>query len=106
MGFVNLQTSFAPIFLLKWLSKAYPDGGIFFTNPAKRLCLRSPLLGEGLGVRLYFPSLCDVTPFTLRGKVNGVTTRFDVDYMVKWVKLQRNLRQITIQTDLGCTNWG
>lgn len=47
-----------------------------------------------------------VTPFTLRGKVNGVTTRFDVDYMVKWVKLQRNLQQITMQTDFGCTNWG
>ena len=27
MGFVNLQTSFAPLFLLKWLSKAEGDGG-------------------------------------------------------------------------------
>ena len=63
-----------PLFLLKWLSKAEGDGvrqsanilcapssfwngyqkrkAIGFFYPAKRLCRRSPLLGEGLGVRL------------------------------------------------------
>jgi len=32
MGFVNLQTSFAPIFLLKWLSKTEGDGVRQFAN--------------------------------------------------------------------------
>ena len=59
---------------------------------------------RGAGDEALFPSLCDATPFTLPRKVNGVTTRFDVDYMVKWVKLQRNLRQITMQTDMDYTN--
>ena len=48
MGFVNLQTSFALSLLLKWLSKAEGDGVRQFANI---LCRRSPLLGEGLGVR-------------------------------------------------------
>ena len=53
MGFVYLQTSFAPIFLLKWLSKVeVPMGFVSLTNSANILCRRSPLLGEGLGVRL------------------------------------------------------
>ena len=66
-----------PLSLLKWLSKAEGYGVrqfanilcacssfwngyqkrkamrfVFFTNSAKRLCRRSPLLGEGVGVRL------------------------------------------------------
>ena len=50
MGFVNLQTSFAPIFLLKWLSKVeVPMGFVSLTNSANILCRRSPLLGEGWG---------------------------------------------------------
>ena len=32
MGFVNLQTSSAPLFLLKWLSKAEGDGVRKFAN--------------------------------------------------------------------------
>jgi len=36
-----------------WAIKSIPQwGGIFFTNPANILCRCSPLLGEGLGVRL------------------------------------------------------
>ena len=65
----------------------------------------NPSPWRGVGGEALFPSLCDATPFILPRKVNGVTTHFDVDYMVKWVKLQRNLRQITMQTDFGCTNW-
>ena len=55
MGFVNLQTSFAPIFLLKWLSKAEDDGVRLFCKhllPA----LPSPWRGDGgeaLMLRLY-----------------------------------------------------
>ena len=54
-----LQTSFAPIFLLKWLSKVeVPMGFVFFTNPANILCLRPPspwrgVGGEALMLRLY-----------------------------------------------------
>ena len=78
MGFVNLQTSFAQLFLLKWLSKAEGDGvrlphkhslrSLFLLkwlskakplwDSSSSLILQkdsagaSPLLGEGLGVRL------------------------------------------------------
>ncbi|WP_455531954.1 hypothetical protein [Segatella salivae] len=83
MGFVNSANILCtPLFHLKWLSKAegygvrqfanilcacssfwngYQKwkamGFVSFTNPAKRLCRRSPLLGEGWGealmLRLY-----------------------------------------------------
>ena len=53
MGFVNLQTSSASLFLVKWLSKVeVPMGFVSLTNSANILYRRSPLLGEGLGVRL------------------------------------------------------
>ena len=53
MGFVNLQTSSVPALPFEMAIKNIPRWGfVFFTNPAKRLCLRPPLLGEGLGVRL------------------------------------------------------
>ena len=76
-GRLSHELSLRPLFLLKWLSKAegygvrqfanilcacssfwngYQKqkamGFVFFTNSAKRLCRRSPLLGEGVGVRL------------------------------------------------------
>ena len=55
MGFVNLQTSFAPTFLLKWLSKAEGDGGrLFCKHPLP--ALPSPwrgVGGEALMLRLY-----------------------------------------------------
>ena len=78
MGFVNSANILCtPLFHLKWLSKAegygvrqfanilcacssfwngYQKrkamGFVSFTNPANILCRRSPLLGEGMGVRL------------------------------------------------------
>ena len=52
MGFVNLQTSFAPLLLLKWLSKA-----------------------EGYGVRQFANFLCADLPFEIAIK-NGTPMGF------------------------------
>ena len=42
----------------------------------------SPLLGEGLGVRLYFPYLCNAISVTLPRKMPLVTLLLDADYTV------------------------
>ena len=64
MGFVNLQTSFAPLFLLKWLSKAEDDG----VRRPHELPLRPLFLlkwlskAEGDGVRQFANILCAAFP--------------------------------------------
>ena len=52
MGFVNLQTSSASHFLLKWLSKAEGDGIRLLHKSRKKTLPALPSPWRGVGVRL------------------------------------------------------
>ena len=55
MGFVNLQISFAPIFLLKWLSKAEGDG---VRQSANFLCAALPFERAIKSIPQWGSSIC------------------------------------------------